>query len=153
MTKEKRTLLIIVLILVATGLSAGHYTSARATGEASTGSDLSISLSEPLRPSMSAMREGATTVEARPSASSVQADWFVIVGSFKDRNNADKRAEYFTNRGYDVNVTSTNEFVNWADDLWAVVMGPYTQKTAKKMMSKVRSFDKNVYIKRGIVGG
>jgi hypothetical protein len=83
----------------------------------------------------------------------MQADWFVILGSFRDRNRADERAGYFTDRGYDVNVTTTNVFVNWTPDLWAVVMGPYTQKTAKQMMRKVRSFDKNVYIKRGIVGG
>lgn len=54
MTKEKRTLLIIVLILIATGLSASDYSSARAIGEASIGSDLSASLSEPLHPLTSA---------------------------------------------------------------------------------------------------
>lgn len=95
----------------------------------------------------------STTVEARLSSSYASADWFVIVGSFTERSNADKRAEYFTARGYDVNVTDTNNFVNWTSNLWAVVMGPYTQKAAKRMMNKVRSFDKNVYIKRGIVGG
>lgn len=77
-------------------------------------------------------------------------NWFVILGSFKERTLAEDRILKLQTSGYQVSLIDTNQYANLTDGLWAVVLGPYgSEELANIELKKVLNIISDAYVKPG----
>ncbi len=80
------------------------------------------------------------TRTGRGNAAQQDVRWFVIFGTFAalDREGANRKLESVKAQGFDARIVDTNEYSNFTPNRLAVVMGPYSEPTAKHIGSQVR---------------
>jgi hypothetical protein len=83
----------------------------------------------------------------------MDANWYIILGSYphskQGKKAANKRSNWLAEEGFDMAfVADTNNYDNLADELYAVMMGPYTKRTAKIHLQDVKHLVKDAYMKR-----
>lgn len=81
-----------------------------------------------------------------------QQSWFVVAGSYKhnDISKARRREASLQQNGLAVNLINTDNYSNFTNGLYAVVVGPTNKSTAQRNLSIVKGKISDAYIKTGI---
>lgn len=76
-------------------------------------------------------------------------NWYVILGSFSKEgfDDANSMIHILAKKNYNAHLINTDNYSNLRNNLWAVVMGPYTKSHAEEIKNNVRSIVPDAYIK------
>lgn len=87
-----------------------------------------------------------------PVATVRDRSWFVVAGSYQhsDLSRARQREESLRNEGLAVTLINTDDYSNFANGLFAVVVGPTTKDAAQQNLDRVKTRFADAYIKAGI---
>ncbi|EDN70682.1 secreted protein [Beggiatoa sp. PS] len=93
------------------------------------------------------------SIDFHTPVNQVDANWYIILGSYshnkRGKKAANKHSNWLIEEGFDeVFVADTNNYDNLADELYAVMMGPYTKRSAKIHLRDIKHLVKEAYMKK-----
>ncbi len=75
--------------------------------------------------------------------------YYVILGSYQDSANAQKRLMLARSKGLPARIINTSSVPGLRSGLQAVVMGPFTRSGARKILGRAKGVSSDAYIKEG----
>ncbi|MEZ5345249.1 MAG: SPOR domain-containing protein [Pyrinomonadaceae bacterium] len=75
--------------------------------------------------------------------------YYVILGSYQDAQNAQRRLRLARSKGLPARIVNTNNVPGLRSGLQAVVIGPFSRSEARKILAAAKTVSSDAYIKKG----